>query len=92
VLEAEVAGWRQLSIHESSPGGMASDWIRARAPGYTSSQFLPDVPPGSEAGGVRCEDLEALSFPDETFDVFVTQDVSSTSSTPPQRSPRSPGC
>jgi SAM-dependent methyltransferase len=75
VLEKEVPNWRQLQIHESSAGGKSSDKISAECANYSSSQFIPDVAPGETRDGVRCENLEALTFPDSSFDVFITQDV-----------------
>jgi SAM-dependent methyltransferase len=33
------------------------------------------VPEGGERDGRSCENLEHLTFPDDTFDLFVTQDV-----------------
>jgi hypothetical protein len=64
--------WRTLSIHESSPIPRgASVRLQKEAPNYLASQWFPDVPTGS----VRCENLEALSFPDDSLDLHVTQDV-----------------
>ncbi len=75
-LDAEYADWRDLAIHESSPGGPASDKLRRQAAGYSSSQYLgPDVPPGSTVGNVSCQDLCDLTFDDGSFDLFITQDV-----------------
>ncbi|MBS4753329.1 methyltransferase domain-containing protein [Nocardioides sp. zg-ZUI104] len=45
------------------------------APGYSSSQYLDGVPPGSVVDGVRCEDLARLTFDDASIDILVTQDV-----------------
>jgi SAM-dependent methyltransferase len=42
---------------------------------YVASQFFAHVPRGKFEGGQRSEDLEALTFPDESFDLVVTQDV-----------------
>jgi hypothetical protein len=44
-------------------------------PGYVMSDFWPDVRPGDERDGVRCEDLMALTFPDRSFDLVVTSDI-----------------
>ena len=75
VLEKEFPAWRELTIHESSAGGQSSDKIAAECLGYTSSHFLPGVTPGETHEGVRCENLEAMTFADDSFDLFVTQDV-----------------
>lgn len=61
-----------MAIHESSP---SNDFIRRYASDYTWSFFFEDVEPGTEHRGNRCENLEHLTFADNTFDLFVTQDV-----------------
>lgn len=75
VLETHFPQWRDLRIHESSPAGPASDKLAKDAPGYIATQYFPDVEPGTTKAGFRCEDLERQTFPDESFDLVVTQDV-----------------
>lgn len=70
--------WRELKIHETSPGGRgASIKLHDECEGYTASQYYPDIEPGEPhpKSGCRCETLEKLTFPDESFDLFVSQDV-----------------
>jgi SAM-dependent methyltransferase len=75
VLESEFPAWRDAEIHESSPAGAASAKLHAEARRYSSSQFFRDAPLGSTIDGVRCENLEQLTFADASIDIFVTQDV-----------------
>jgi hypothetical protein len=42
---------------------------------YSYSFFYEDVPAGSYKDGMRCENLEALTFSNASFDIFITQDV-----------------
>lgn len=42
---------------------------------YEQSYFWPDVATGQIRGGVRCEDLHALSYPDESFDLVISSDI-----------------
>jgi SAM-dependent methyltransferase len=42
---------------------------------YSYSFFYEDVPVGSYKEGMRCENLESLTFSDASFDIFITQDV-----------------
>jgi SAM-dependent methyltransferase len=72
VLSRVAPNWRRMSIHESSP---CIDFYAQQCPGYTRSYYFEDAELGSTQGGLRCENLEKLTFPDETFDVFLTQDV-----------------
>jgi SAM-dependent methyltransferase len=72
VLDRHFAGWEELNIHESSP---SNNLIAQYCRSYTASQFLSDTQYGGMKNGVRCESLEQLTFADETFDIFITQDV-----------------
>jgi SAM-dependent methyltransferase len=75
-IERFYPQWRELTIHESSPCGRGASVRLAReCPGYLGSQFYPELAPGSTSRQWRCENLEALTFPDESFDLHVTQDV-----------------
>ena len=75
VLGVQFPRWRDLSIHESSPAGAASTKIQAGCKAYLPTHFWPDVSPGESKYGIRCEDLERQTSPDESFDLVVTQDV-----------------
>ena len=71
-LDRYFPEWEHAVLHESSP---ATDFISRYCRDYSCSQILGDAAPGSIHNGVRCENLEQLTFDDETFDIFVTQDV-----------------
>ena len=49
--------------------------IQKKCAGYLGSQHFPDIPSGSCREGVRCENLEKMSFDDGEFDLVITQDV-----------------
>jgi SAM-dependent methyltransferase len=44
-------------------------------PNYVVSAFWSDVRPGDERDGLRCEDLMALTFADDSFDLVITSDI-----------------
>jgi len=68
--------WRELTIHESSPIRRgASERLRREARSYLATQFFPNVSTGEFFNGYRCEDLERLTFENESIDLHVTQDV-----------------
>lgn len=78
VLKEYFPNYRDLAIHESSPGGRgASIKLYSECKGYSASHYYPDVTRGEihPKSGYRCEDLEQMTFPDSSFDIFVTQDV-----------------
>jgi SAM-dependent methyltransferase len=76
-IERFFPQWRSLSIHESSPvlGRGANRRLTKEAPAYIASHYYADVAPGTVVSGIRCENLEHLSFHDESFDLHLTQDV-----------------
>lgn len=74
-LQIFYPNWRDLHIHESSPGGPSSKHISRQCKNYIPSQYFLDTELGAKKGGVRCENLEKMTFTDETFDLIITQDV-----------------
>jgi SAM-dependent methyltransferase len=76
-LERFFPQWRNLSIHESSPvpGRGANRRLTKEAPAYVASYYYPGVAPGNIVNGIRCENLEHLTFGDESFDLHISQDV-----------------
>lgn len=67
--------WRELSIHESSPGGPLSDFLKRSAKSYSASHYYDDIPRGEYFNGFRSEDLTKLTFEDNSFDLIITSDV-----------------
>ena len=75
-IETFFPNWRSLTIHESSPINRgASKRLMEECSQYIPSQFFFDKKPGSMIGNFRCENLEALTFADESIDLHITQDV-----------------
>ncbi len=76
VIETFAPHWRELVVHESSPGYRgASLRLQKECPAYIPSQYFADIAAGETVEGMRCENLEALSFADNSVDLHVTQDV-----------------
>jgi SAM-dependent methyltransferase len=77
-IETFHPNWRDLKIHESSPSNRGvSLKLMAECPGYQSTQYHPNLAPGSlhPIDHWRCENLESQTFPSEQFDLVITQDV-----------------
>jgi SAM-dependent methyltransferase len=72
VLNIVAPDWRTLATHESSPG---SRFFADRCERYSYSFFYEGVPLGTKKDGNPCESVEELTFPSESFDLFITQDV-----------------
>lgn len=72
MLNNILPGWPELETHESSA---SLNFFSRKCPRYTRSFFLEGVPLGATERGMRCENLERLTFADHSFDLFITQDV-----------------
>jgi SAM-dependent methyltransferase len=65
---------RSLTIYNAAARGGVHDRLSG-LPNYVCSEFFPDVARGTEHGGVRCEDLESLTFGEGTIDLMISEDV-----------------
>jgi SAM-dependent methyltransferase len=72
ILNYVASTWRSDRVHESSPG---TNHIALKCKHYSYSFYFDSEPLGKIINGQRCESLEAMTFADNSFDVFITQDV-----------------
>jgi SAM-dependent methyltransferase len=73
-LANNFADLKLLKLHELSPYGAVSRRIAALCGEYSCSHYFPDAS-GTPVKGFRNENVEKLTFPDEHFDIVVSQDV-----------------
>jgi SAM-dependent methyltransferase len=66
---------RGLRVLELSARGPLVNYLRRSGALLTTSEFLDGVEPGSERDGVRCEDVQRLSFADNSFDLVTHTEV-----------------
>lgn len=76
-IERYYPNWRELYVHESSPAPRgASEKLKRCCAHYLPSHFFPDLSPGViHQNGYNNENLEDQTFPDESFDLVISQDV-----------------
>lgn len=66
---------RAMAVHNTESSGALHQRL-AGGPRYTFSEYWgPEHPPGEVVQGIRHEDLQALSFPDESLDLVLSSDV-----------------
>lgn len=76
IIESLYPGWRVLSVFESSPSPRgASVKLQRECNNYLSAFYFHGKEPGSMVDCYRNENLEDLTFENESFDLVVTQDV-----------------
>lgn len=61
ILEAQASG----PIHR----------VLNQLPGYVGFEYFDNITPGKYVNGILCNDLERLTFADNSFDIVITQDV-----------------
>ena len=75
VLLHECEPLSALDIYELSAAGPLVCWLQSHVRSLNTSEYFPDAVPGSEHGGVICQDVQRLTYPDETFDVCTSTEV-----------------
>ncbi len=74
-LSEAVEKLKDKYIYESQCSGSIHNILK-NLPNYTCSEYFDGVPLGSRNRmGIRCEDLQNLTFQSNTFDLIITQDV-----------------
>jgi SAM-dependent methyltransferase len=66
--------FRRLDIYEPGLGGPFVKYLGALR-GYRRSAFWPDVEPGDTRDGVRCEDLQVLTYASTSFDLVISSEI-----------------
>lgn len=74
-IQKFAPNYREVPLHESSPGMATSRNLKRNCKHYSDSHYFPDGEPGKMHKGFRCENLDKLTFDDNTFDLFITSDV-----------------
>ena len=65
---------KNLDIYEPGIIGPFRKYLR-RHPNYQQSSFLPDSSSEKQRAEVRCENLESLTFDDNSFDLVISSDI-----------------
>jgi 2-polyprenyl-3-methyl-5-hydroxy-6-metoxy-1,4-benzoquinol methylase/GT2 family glycosyltransferase len=66
--------FRQLKIAEINGCGALHSYLKGH-PNLYYSEWVPHVKPGEVHDGVRCEDLQRLTYPDDHFDIILTSET-----------------
>jgi len=62
-------------VYELSSKGALVRYLRKRFRNLRFSEFFDDTPPGDYRKGVQCQDLQALTFADNSFDLITSTEV-----------------
>lgn len=78
IVKELFPNWKNDFIHESSPSGATFQRMLKECRNYSYSYFYPDKDLGMTLegeGAVTNQNLQALTFANNVFDIFITQDV-----------------
>lgn len=64
-----------LRVCELSARGPLAGWLQRSAGQFSGSEYFADVAPGTIHDGVRCEDVQRLSYADAAFDLVLHTEV-----------------
>ncbi len=68
-------GLDRCHVYELSARGRVFDHLNRHAASVTGSEFLDGVAPGDWHDGVQCQDVQALTYPDASFDLCTSTEV-----------------
>lgn len=66
---------KSLNAYELSSGGPVVTFLKENTGSLTLSEYFDDVNPGEMKGGVLCQDVQALTFNDNVFDLCTSTEV-----------------
>jgi len=74
-LKQTVGTLEGKKVYELSSRGALFRYLRRRVPDLAFSDYFDDVAPGAYLGAVQCQDVQQLTYDDESFDVCTCTEV-----------------
>ena len=75
VLRKLLPNWEDKKIYELSSRGPFFRFLHKRASHLTYSEYFDDVTPGAYEGRVQCQDVQELTYANESFDLCTCTEV-----------------
>ena len=74
-VKASLPHLQRQSAYELSSAGPVLAYLRGQFDTVACSEYFKDVPSGAMVNGIRCEDVQKLSFQDASFDLCTSTEV-----------------
>ena len=74
-LKHVLVDLRSVDVCELSARGPVVNYLSAHARSLATSEYFSDVAPGNIRDGVRCEDVQRLTYADASFDLVTHTEV-----------------
>ena len=75
VLKDLLANWEGKKIYELSSRGPFFRFLQKRGSHLTYSEYFDDITPGAYKRTVQCQDVQGLTYGDESFDLCTCTEV-----------------
>ena len=75
ILKANFDSLSEYSVYELSSRGPLVNYLNRSCKSLTVSEFWPDISPGQWRNGIQCQNVERLTFSDESFDLCTSTEV-----------------
>lgn len=79
VLDKFVSNWKNLKIHELGASGSTHLYMTQNCENYTTSGYFDNYESGQQVSYngkyIQCQDIENMSFENNSIDIIITQDV-----------------
>ena len=75
VLNDLIPNFGTLDVFELSSRGAFFKYLKDRCRKLVFSEYFDDLPPGEYRDGVQCQDVEHLTFADDSFDLCTSTEV-----------------
>jgi len=74
-LASAALDWANTDSAEFSASGPLVNSLRRRSRTFNASEFYADTERGSQRDGVRCEDMQRLTYADASFDLITHTEI-----------------
>ncbi|MDG1987483.1 MAG: methyltransferase domain-containing protein [Halieaceae bacterium] len=75
VLNAHCDSLSKFAVYELSSRGPFVTYLRRSCMNLKVSEFWPDLSPGQWRNGIQCQNVERLTYADESFDLCTSTEV-----------------
>ncbi len=75
VLDRELPDSPVERVYELSTQGPFFRYLCRKFQSVTGSEYWPDVPPGDWRDGYQCQDVQMLTYADDSFDLMTSTEV-----------------
>jgi SAM-dependent methyltransferase len=74
-LAAAAPDWANVDCAEFSASGPLVNYLRRRSRAFSASEYYEDAESGSLRNGIRCEDMQRLTYADASVDLVTHTEV-----------------